>query len=416
VNKKKSAKEKINILIVEDCSLQAEILSNLLEQQGHKVAVANDGRQALALLKENKPALVISDILMPEMTGFELCQRIKADAGTRDIPVIVLTALSDSTDVLEGLAWGADSFITKPYNKEFLLKHVAQTLEGRLRGRPESDRVEVEIPYAGRPRLLRVEPQRLVTLLISAYEAAVCRNKELVQAQNELSSLSSRLEDMVEQRTEDLNREIAERRKAEAHLQATLLGLHSALAGVIQVLSMATEKRDPYTAGHQRRVADLARAIAQELGLSPDRVEGIRVAGAIHDIGKLSIPAEILSKPTPPSKIEYALLQSHVQIGHEILSGIEFAWPIAQMVLQHHERMDGSGYPQQLKGDDILLESRILAVSDVIEAMASDRPYRPALGIEIALKEIENGKGVLYDPAVVSACLSLFREKRFALA
>jgi len=162
-------------------------------------------------------------------------------------------------------------------------------------------------------------------------------------------------------------------------------------------------------------VADLAQAIAQELGLSPDRVEGIRVAGVIHDIGKMSIPTEILSKPARLSEIEYKMIQSHAQIGHDILGDVKFAWPIANIILQHHERMDGSGYPQRLKGDDIMLESRILAVSDVVEAMASHRPYRPSLGIEAALKEIENKKGLLYDPAVVSACLTLFREKGYAL-
>jgi PAS domain S-box-containing protein/putative nucleotidyltransferase with HDIG domain len=209
--------------------------------------------------------------------------------------------------------------------------------------------------------------------------------------------------------------DITERKKAEDKLRETLSGLRNALGGIIQVLSAVSEQRDPYTAGHQRRVADLAQAIAQELGLSPDRAEGIRVAGVIHDIGKVSIPAEILSKPTRLSEIEYEMIQSHAQIGHDILGDVKFAWPIAKMILQHHERMDGSGYPQRLKGDDILLESRILAVSDVIEAMASHRPYRPALGIEAALKEIENNKGVLYDPAVVSACLALFREKGYAL-
>jgi PAS domain S-box-containing protein/putative nucleotidyltransferase with HDIG domain len=210
-------------------------------------------------------------------------------------------------------------------------------------------------------------------------------------------------------------RDITESKKAEARLQETFLGLRNALGGIIQVLSAVSEKRDLYTAGHQRRVANLAQAIAQELGLSPDRAEGIRVAGVIHDIGKMSIPAEILSKPARLSEIEYKMIQSHAQIGHDILGDVKFAWPIAKMILQHHERMDGSGYPQRLKGDDILLESRILAVSDVIEAMASHRPYRSALGIEAALKEIENGKGVLYDPAVVSACLTLFREKGYAL-
>jgi PAS domain S-box-containing protein/putative nucleotidyltransferase with HDIG domain len=209
--------------------------------------------------------------------------------------------------------------------------------------------------------------------------------------------------------------DITERVKAEAKAQKTLNGLRKALNGIVQVLFAISEIRDPYTAGHQRRVADLARAIAQEMGLDPDRVEGIRVAGVIHDIGKMSIPAELLSKPAVLSKIEYALIQGHVQIGYDIINDIEFAWPIAKMILQHHERMDGSGYPQRLKGDGILLESRILAVSDVLEAMASDRPYRPGRGIEAALNEIEAHKGALYDAAVVEACLRIFREKGYKL-
>jgi HD-GYP domain-containing protein (c-di-GMP phosphodiesterase class II) len=212
-----------------------------------------------------------------------------------------------------------------------------------------------------------------------------------------------------------ISEDITESKKAEAKLRETVDSLRKAYGGIVQVLSVASEVRDPYTSGHQKRVADLARSIAQEMGLAQDRVEGLRLAGNIHDIGTLSIPAEILSKPKLLSKNEYALIQSHAQIGHDILKDIKFDWPIAQMILQHHERMDGSGYPQQLKGDGILLESRILGVSDVIEAMASHRPYRPALGIDAAILEIEKGKGTLFDPAVVEACLRLFREKGYAL-
>jgi HD-GYP domain-containing protein (c-di-GMP phosphodiesterase class II) len=209
--------------------------------------------------------------------------------------------------------------------------------------------------------------------------------------------------------------DITERMQAKAKLQETLDRLGKAFGGVIQVLSATTEMRDPYTAGHHRRSADLARAIGREMGLPEDQVEGLRLAGTIHDVGKIGIPADILSKPTRLSEIEFSLIQSHSQIGYDILAGIEFAWPIAKIVNQHHERMDGSGYPQGLKNGDILLESRILAVADVIEAMASHRPYRPSLGIEAALKEIEDKKGVLYDPAVVTACLALFRENRYVL-
>jgi len=207
--------------------------------------------------------------------------------------------------------------------------------------------------------------------------------------------------------------DITEQKKAEEKLKKTLISLRNALDGVVKVLSVTTEKRDPYTAGHQRRVADLAWAIGKEMGLGAERVEGMRLAGTIHDIGKISIPAEILSKPSRLTDIENMLIQSHSQVGHDILHGIDFSWPIAEMVLQHHERMNGSGYPLRLKGEDILLEARILAVSDVVEAMASHRPYRPSLGIEAALEEIDENKGVLYDSDVAAACLKLFREKGF---
>ena len=209
--------------------------------------------------------------------------------------------------------------------------------------------------------------------------------------------------------------DITERENSAEKIQETLGRLNKAILGVIQVLSATTEKRDPYTAGHQRRVADLAWAIGQEMGLRVARLEGLRLAGTIHDIGKIAIPAEILSKPTRMTEIEYSLIQCHSQVGYDILQNIDFSWPIGEMILQHHERMDGSGYPNRLKGDEILLESRILAVSDVVEAMASHRPYRPALGIEAALKEVEAGKGALYDPAVVAAGLKLFREKGYSL-
>jgi putative nucleotidyltransferase with HDIG domain len=177
----------------------------------------------------------------------------------------------------------------------------------------------------------------------------------------------------------------------------------------------AVESRDPYTAGHQIRSADLARAIAAVMGLPQEKIDGIRMAGSIHDIGKLSIPAEILSKPTKLTNIEFSLIKEHSKQGYEMLKDVESPWPLAQIVYQHHERIDGSGYPRNLKGDEILMEARILAVSDVVESMASHRPYRPALGLNAALEEIENNKGTLYDADAVDVCLRLFREKGFQL-
>jgi len=175
------------------------------------------------------------------------------------------------------------------------------------------------------------------------------------------------------------------------------------------------EVRDPYTAGHQLRVADLSRAIATEMKFSPDRIESIRIAASIHDIGKLSIPAEILSKPGKLSDLEFALIKEYSLKGHEMLKDVNSSWPLAEIVYQHHERMNGSGYPRNLKGDEILMEARIMAVADVVEAMASHRPYRAAIGIDAALKEIEDNRGVLYDADVVDVCLRLFRGKGFQL-
>lgn len=208
-------------------------------------------------------------------------------------------------------------------------------------------------------------------------------------------------------------RDVSERKRAEEELDNSFKRLRAALGGTIQTLAIASETRDPYTAGHQKRVADLSRAIATEMNLDINLTDGIRMAGVIHDLGKMSIPAEILSKPSRLSEIEYKLIKTHPQAGYDILKDVEFPWPIAQIILQHHERIDGSGYPAGLKGDEILMEARIIAVADVVEAITSYRPYRPGLGLEKALGEITQNKGILYDPAAVDACLCLFRERGY---
>jgi len=208
-------------------------------------------------------------------------------------------------------------------------------------------------------------------------------------------------------------RDITERKRAEEELQHTLEKLREALGGIIQTVALTVEVKDRYTAGHQRRVANLARAIANEMGLPQEQIDGLRMAGLIHDLGKISIPAEILSKPTRLNEFEWGMIKGHPKVGYDILRKTEFPWPVAQIVLQHHERMDGSGYPQGLSGEEIILEATILGVADVVEAMVSHRPYRSARGIDKALEEISQNKGVLYDPEVVDACLKLFTEKGF---
>jgi len=209
-------------------------------------------------------------------------------------------------------------------------------------------------------------------------------------------------------------RDITELKQMDKARQESLIQLRKSLEATIHAMAVTVETRDPYTAGHQRRVADLAHAIARELNLDQSRLDGLRMASTIHDLGKISIPSEILTKPTKLTNIEYEIVRTHSQAGYDILKDIEFPWPIARIVLEHHERIDGSGYPYHLKGDDILLESKILTVADVVEAMASHRPYRPSLGIGPALDEIAKNRGILYEADIVDICLKLFEGKQFS--
>ncbi len=193
------------------------------------------------------------------------------------------------------------------------------------------------------------------------------------------------------------------------------ISLRDSLEQTIQVIAAAVDERDSYTAGHQRRVADLCTAISTELGLSADRIHGLHLAASIHDLGKLGLPAEILAKPRRLSTLEFGLIKEHSTIGFNILKDVSFPWPIAKIIIQHHERIDGSGYPAGLKGDELLMESKILSVADVVEAMASHRPYRAALGIEAALQEITTKRGIAFDADVVDACLRIFNEHHYNL-
>jgi putative nucleotidyltransferase with HDIG domain len=209
--------------------------------------------------------------------------------------------------------------------------------------------------------------------------------------------------------------DISDKKRAEARIQDYIQKLERGMLGTIKAVSVMSELRDPYTYGHEQRVGDLSGAIAAEMGLDANVVKGMQIAGYVHDIGKIVVPAEILAKPTKLTKAEFELIKSHPEQGYEVLKEIDFPWPVAQVALQHHERLDGSGYPQGLKGDQIILEARILAVADVVEAMAAHRPYRPSRGIDTALEEVVNYRGVKYDPAAVDACVRLFRERGYVL-
>ena len=368
------------ILCVDDEEANVELLEAMLVRTGYQVVGSSSGPDALLKIKSQNIDLVLLDITMPGMDGIEVCRKIKEDHNLIDIPIIMVTGLGSHEDRVRGIEVGVEDYFTKPFNKTELLARIKILLKVK---KLSDERRRVE-------EALRASHDEL------DYQVKL-RTAELEKA-NEMLQI-----------------DIAERKRTEVKLQDTLDSLRRAVSTTIQVMVSAVEARDPYTAGHQIRAANLGRAIATEMGLPPEKVEGIRMAGSIHDIGKLSIPAEILSKPTKLSEIEFALIKEHARRGFEILKDVESPWPLAEIAHQHHERMDGSGYPQKLKGQDIIIEARIIAVADVVEAMASHRPYRPGLGIDAALNEIEKNRGLYYDDDVAAACLRLFREKGFQL-
>ncbi len=334
-----------NILAVDDTAASLKLLKDLLKDEGYEVRAAISGELALHAAISDTPDLVLLDIRMPGMDGYEVCRRLKAHPATRDVPVIFLSAASETGDKVQGFELGAVDYVTKPYQREELLARVRTHME--------------------------------------------------------LNQLRRHLEKLVAERT-------AELMESDRKLKDSLLDTVTALASIV-------EMRDPYTAGHQRRVAQLAVAIAKELQLANEQIEAIHLAGVVHDVGKIKVPAEILSKPGRLTPLEFGIIKEHSQNGYELLKTINFPWPIANIVLQHHERLDGSGYPQALDHDQVLIEAKILAVADVVESMMSHRPYRASLGIDAALDEITNNKGKLYDVDVVEACIKVFRERGFNL-
>jgi putative two-component system response regulator len=242
-----------------------------------------------------------------------------------------------------------------------------------------------------------------------SYESVIAQGaSDFIQKPVTLDELELRLQRVLKERII-----LAERNKAEEENKQALQKLRKIITGTIYAMAMTIEIRDPYTAGHQRRVASLSRAIGKELCLSPLQIEGLGMAGVIHDIGKISIPSEILSKPGHLNELEYEIMKTHPQVGHDILKSIEFPWPLAEITAQHHERLDGSGYPLGLKENEIIFEAKILSVADVLEAMASHRPYRAAKGIDFALDEISKRRGTAFDPQVTDVCLYLFNKKGY---
>lgn len=375
------------VLIVDDNEQDLYLMQTMLKRQGYDVMTAGNGVEALDLARRDAPGIIISDILMPVMDGFTLCREWRKDERLQRIPFVFYTATyTDPRDEEFALSLGAARFVVKPMDMKALAALLREVIKERETGRSLA-------PVPSIPE---------ETDYYKLYSQSLVRKMEDKMLALEKSNRA-------------LEHEITERKRTEEQLQHTLDSLRKAINTTIQVMVSAVEVRDPYTAGHQNRSADLACAIAVEIGLPEEKIEGIRMVGKIHDIGKLSIPAEILSKPKKPSEVEFSLIKEHARRGFEMLKDVELPYPLAEIVYQHHERMDGSGYPRNLRGEEILMEARILTVADVVEAMVSHRPYRPALGIDAALNEIEKNREILYDADAVDACLRLFREKRYEL-
>jgi putative nucleotidyltransferase with HDIG domain len=286
---------------------------------------------------------------------------------------------------------------------------LARTFNGMLDGLEERFR-----DLESRNRALETDAGRRAAQMDRDAAERLRIEKELRLARIEIEHLVEKRTEALARANDELHGQVLETRRSEDFLQSSLDRTEKSLEGSFRALAMTLELRDPYMAGHQQRVANLAVAIAQEMGLPWDKSESLRFAGVIHDIGKIATPLEIMAKPGRLTKSEYQLIKDHPRVGYDMIKDIPFPWPVAHIVLQHHERLDGSGYPEGLSGDAILPEARILAVADVVEAVCSLRPYRPALGIEKALEEIRKGRGFRYDTRVVDACVKLFREKRFA--
>lgn len=317
----------LSVLYVEDEELVRQEVARFLRRRFARVDEAANGEDGFSLFMNNSYDIIITDIKMPVMDGLTMAQKIRQEHD--GMPIVIVTAFTDTDYFLKAIELGVDGYVKKPINTE--------------------------------------------QLLAETYKATHSRFQEL---------------------------QIAKAKNATIE----------ALAKVVDALSRAIEKRDPYTNGHQKRVSILAESIGIALGLSHDSLTSIRLGAIVHDIGKLSIPVELLVMPRKLNDIEFSLIKTHPKNGVDIIEGVEFPWPIDKIIAQHHERLDGSGYPNGLKGDEISLEARIVGVADVVEAMSSHRPYRAALGLEKAIEEITKFRGIRYDECVVDVCLELLKQ------
>jgi len=456
--------EDLKILIVEDNADHAELASNALMRsiKGCTVEIVDNLEQSIKALKSNVYGAVLVDYYLGDINGLQILRQIKE--LNSELPVIIVTGLGNEKIAVDAMKLGAYDYIVKsPEYLDILPESVKKALrsyeESGKRKVAEERAIESEKQYKNlveninigifrttgsescdiikaNPALADIFGFDSVDEFIGTHAPKIFDNFKAEERKKYLNdlikkgtlrnlevqlwrkdgaaiwvSISANVQYDEKGRViwiDGTVQDITERKKAKEELERNYSKMKMVFRNMVNALAATSDIRDPFTAGHQKRVSQLACEIAAEMDLTEDEQETIKMAALVHDIGKINIPIEILSNPRHLTDLEYEMIKTHSKVGHDILKTIKTPWKIAQIIYQHHERIDGSGYPEGLKGCDILLEAKILAVADVVEAMASHRPYRPALGIDKALEEIKNNKGVLYDDDVVEACLRVF--------
>ena len=460
------------ILVVEDYEGLRKLVQKELERYGFITYGVNSGKEAIKWIRNNNECLVIMDYKLPDISAEEVIKKLIDEEVNAHF--IIMTGYGDIKVAVEMMKLGVKDYIIKDSNFLDLIPNAAKRVvndlenemkltkaESALKSSEESYRLlaesvndliwkadlDLKFTYVSQSviRMLGYSPEELLNVKIEKLltKDSIRRLHEFYnkvihkkEGNNHINSKSQMIEleqvkksgatvwteisvSLIYDSNKHVNgfmgvtRNITERKTAEKKIAQSFKDLRNLLEASIQAMGKATEIKDPYTAGHQRRVSILSYEISKRMNLPEEKCEGVRLAAAIHDFGKIYVPAEILSKPGILSENELCIIKSHPEVGFDILKTIDFPWPIAKIVLQHHERINGSGYPNGIKGDKISIEAKIISVADVVEAMASHRPYRPALGLKEAIKEIKKNKGILYDPKVVDICIEIITSVNF---
>jgi PAS domain S-box-containing protein/putative nucleotidyltransferase with HDIG domain len=437
----------IKVLLIEDNPGDARLIQEMLaEADGARFELECAGRLTAGLdrLAANDIGLVLLDLGLPDSQGFETFAKAYVEAPR--VPIVVLSGVADENLAMKIVQEGAQDYLVKADLDSYsLMRTIRYAIERKraeeeLRGQAlifENIQDSIVVTdmegniikwNSAAERMFGYDKDEILRQTIGMLTTKVIKGtvrdgrwtgemgftrKDGTEGVCETTVIPLRDEHGNVSTVFGVSHDITAYKRSQEELQKSYDKLRDTMIATVNTLASTVEMRDPYTAGHQRRVTILACAMAEEMGLTEEQFDGIRMAGLIHDIGKISVPVEILNKPGRLSRTEFDIIKSHPQVGYNILQEIELPWPVAQIILQHHERLDGSGYPQGLKNGGIMLEAKILAVADVVEAMASHRPYRPALGIEAALEEIAKNQGILYEPEMVDICQRLFTEKGF---